>query len=55
MPTVILPLLSDLAQLRQAIELGVEVEYILAVEALAGLNELEVCLLEFPNLYDMVF
>jgi hypothetical protein len=54
MPTVILPLLRNLAQLRQAVELGVEVQYILAVEALAGLDELEVCLLELPEFHDMV-
>jgi hypothetical protein len=53
-PTVILPLLRNPAQLREAVELGVEVQYVLAVEALAGLDELEVRLLELPQFDDTV-
>jgi hypothetical protein len=53
-PTVVLPLLSDLAQLGDAVELGVKIQYILAVEALAGLDEVQVVLLELPQLHDMV-
>ena len=54
MLTIILPFLGDFAQLWDAVELSVEVQYILAVEALAGLNELEVCLLKLSELDNMV-
>jgi hypothetical protein len=53
-PTIILPLLGDLAQLGYAAELDIEVQYILAVEALARLDEVEVVLVELPDLHDMV-
>jgi hypothetical protein len=52
--TVILPFLGNFAQLGYAVKLSVEVQYILAVEALARLDELEVCLLELSDFHDMV-
>jgi hypothetical protein len=54
-PTVVLPGMGNLAQLGDALELGVEVEYVLAVEALAGLDEVKVVFLELAELDDMVF
>lgn len=53
-PTIILPLVGNLAQLRYAIELSIEVQYVLAVEALAGLDEVEVTLHKLPRLHNMV-
>jgi len=53
--TVVLPLLGDLPQLGDAVKLRVEVQDILAVEALAALDELEVVLGELADLDDMVF
>jgi hypothetical protein len=52
--TVIFPLMSDLTQLGYAVEVGVEVQDMLAVVALAGLNELQIVLLELPDLDDMI-
>jgi hypothetical protein len=54
-PTVIFPAVGNLAQLGDAVELGVKVEDVLAVEALAGLDEVKVVFLELPELDDMVF
>lgn len=51
---VILPLLRDLAQFGYAIELSVKIQYILAVEALAGLDEVEIVLLKLPYLNHVV-
>lgn len=53
-PTVILPFPCNLAQLGNTVELGIQVQYVLAVEALAGLDELEIGLLELSNLHDAV-
>jgi hypothetical protein len=53
-PTIILPFLGDFAQLGYTVELDIEVQYILAVEALARLDEVEVVLLELPDFHDMV-
>lgn len=52
--TVILPLLSNLAQFGYPIELSIEIQNVLAVEALARLDEVQVCLLEFADFDDMV-
>jgi hypothetical protein len=52
--TIILPLVSDLAQLGNAVKVGVEVQNVLAVVALAGFDELKVVLLELPDLHDMI-
>lgn len=46
--------MSDLTQLGYAVEVGVEVQNMLAVVALAGLNELQIVLLELPDLDDMI-
>lgn len=53
--TVILPLQSNFAQFWYSVELGVKVQYILAVEALASLDEVEVSFLKLPDLHNMVF
>lgn len=52
--TIILPFLGDFAQLWDAVELSVEVQYVLAVEALAGLDKLQIGLLELADLDNMV-
>jgi hypothetical protein len=52
--TVILPFLGDLAQFRYAVELSIKVQYVLAVEALAGFYEVEIVFLVFPEFDDMV-
>jgi hypothetical protein len=46
--------LGNFAQLGYAVKLSVEIQYVLAVEALARLDELEVCLLELSDFHDMV-
>ena len=53
-PTVILPFLGNLAQLGNAMELGIKIQNVLAVEALAGLDELEIGFLKLSDLHDMV-
>jgi hypothetical protein len=45
---------SNFSQLRYAVEVCVEIQDVLAVVALAGLDELKVVLLELPNLHDVV-
>jgi hypothetical protein len=47
--------LGNLAQLGYAVKLSVEVQYILAIEALAGLDEVQVVFLELPEFDHMVF
>ena len=54
MLTIILPFLGDFAQFWNAVELSVKVQYVLAVEALAGFDELEIRLLELSDLDNMV-
>jgi hypothetical protein len=46
--------LGDFAQFWNAVELSVKVQYVLAVEALAGFDELEIRLLELSDLDNMV-
>ena len=53
--TIVFPLMSKLAQLGNAVKLGVEIQYVLAVEALARLDKVQVGLLELAHLHDMVF
>ena len=53
-PTIVTPLLRQLAQLRDAVRESVQVQDMLAVEALTGLDELKVVLPEFSDLHDMV-
>jgi hypothetical protein len=43
-----------LVSIGYAVKLSVEVQYILAVEALAGLDEVEIILLEFSKFHDTV-
>lgn len=52
--TMVLPLLGNVVQLWDAVDVGIEVQDVLAVVALAGLDEVEVVFLEFANLDDMV-
>jgi hypothetical protein len=47
--TVVLPLAGNGAQLRNGVKVGVEVQNVLAIEALAGLYELQVDLLELAQ------
>lgn len=51
---MVLPLLGNVVQLWDAVDVGIEVQDVLAVVALAGLDEVEVVFLEFANLDDMV-
>jgi hypothetical protein len=51
--TVILPLLGNLAQLRYGVELGIKVEDVLAVEALAAFDEVHVVPVELSQFHDM--
>lgn len=52
--TVILPFVGDLPQFRNALELGIKIQYILTVEALARLDKLQVILLELAK-FDNAF
>jgi hypothetical protein len=52
--TIILPFLGDFAQFWDTVELSIEVQYILAVKALASLDELEISLLKLSDLDNMV-
>ena len=52
--TMVLPLLGNAVQLWDAVDVGIEVQDVLAVVALAGLDEVEVVFLEFADLDDMV-
>lgn len=51
--TIVLPLLGDLAQLWNGVKLGIKVEDILAVEALAALDEVHVVPGELSQFHDM--
>ena len=53
--SVILPRASNLAQLGNALKLGVQVQYVLAIEALAGFDELQIVLLQLSDLDDALF
>lgn len=46
--------MGNLAQLWDAIDVGIQVQNVLAVVALAGLDEVEVVFLELPNFHDMI-
>ena len=52
--TVVLPLAGNVAQLGNGVKVGVEVQDVLAVEALAGLDKVQVALLELAHLDDIV-
>lgn len=52
--TIVLPFLCNSAQLGYTIKLSIEVQYVLAIEALAGLYEVQVRLLELSEFHDVV-